>query len=145
MGLINCPECSREVSDRAASCPQCGSPIAAENVTLKLTGFPRFTVGTKPVDVYFNGSKVGSVGRAEELSLTFPSGGTVEFVTEGSRLQLNSLLDRTLGTERRVSFDVPGGTVADLGFDFGPMGGLKVVDRNAGSGAGGFVGFSMDL
>ena len=135
MGLINCPECSREVSDRAASCPQCGSPITADNVTLTLTGFPRRYIGSKAVDVYFNGSKVGSVGKAEELSLTFPSGGNVEFVTllKGSK------------KERRVSFDVPSGTVADLGFDFGPMGGLKVVDRNAGSGAGGFVGFSMDL
>ena len=133
MGLINCPECSREVSDRAASCPQCGSPIAAENVTLRLTGLTDF--GTKAVDVYFDGSKVGSVGKAEELSLTFPSGGNVEFVTLiwGSK------------KERRFSLDVPGGTVADLGFDFGPMGGLKVVDRNASSGAGGFVGFSMDL
>ena len=132
MGLINCPECSREVSDRAVSCPQCGSPITAENVTLRLTGLTSF--GTNAVDVYFDGSKVGSVGKAEELSLTFPSGGNVEFVTQVA-----------IVGEKRVSFDVPGGTVADLGFDFGPMGGLKVVDRNASSGAGGFVGFSMDL
>ena len=136
MGLINCPECSREVSDRAVSCPQCGLPITAENVTLRLTGLTDF--GTKAVDVYFDGSKVGSVGKAEELSLTFPSGGNVEFVTEGSLLT-------TLGKEGRVSIDVPGGTVADLGFEFGAMAGLKVVDRNAGSGAGGFVGFSMDI
>lgn len=29
MGLVTCPDCGREVSDRAASCPQCGAPIAA--------------------------------------------------------------------------------------------------------------------
>ena len=131
MGLINCPECSREVSDRAVSCPQCGSPITAENVTLRLTGFTAF--GTKAVDVYFDGSKVGSVGKAEELSLTFPSAGNVEFVTQ------------YMGKERRLSFDVPGGTEADLSFDFGPLGGLKVADRNADSGVVGFVGYSMDL
>lgn len=28
--LIACPECSREVSDRAPTCPQCGFPIAQE-------------------------------------------------------------------------------------------------------------------
>ncbi len=28
--LVECPECGRRVSDRAASCPQCGFPIAAE-------------------------------------------------------------------------------------------------------------------
>jgi uncharacterized membrane protein YvbJ len=29
MALIKCPECSKEVSDKAPSCPHCGSPIAA--------------------------------------------------------------------------------------------------------------------
>ncbi len=28
MAMISCPECGREVSDRAAACPQCGCPIA---------------------------------------------------------------------------------------------------------------------
>lgn len=27
MGLMNCPDCSREISDRAVSCPYCGCPI----------------------------------------------------------------------------------------------------------------------
>lgn len=30
MAMINCPECSKEVSDRASACPNCGCPI---NVT----------------------------------------------------------------------------------------------------------------
>lgn len=30
MALIRCPECRREVSDKAASCPHCGAPIAAK-------------------------------------------------------------------------------------------------------------------
>jgi hypothetical protein len=29
MSLIACPECAREVSDKAPSCPNCGSPIAS--------------------------------------------------------------------------------------------------------------------
>ena len=29
MALISCPECKREVSDRAESCPHCGCPLAA--------------------------------------------------------------------------------------------------------------------
>lgn len=28
MALISCPECSREISDRAISCPHCGFPLA---------------------------------------------------------------------------------------------------------------------
>ena len=27
MSLINCPECGKEISDRANSCPNCGYPI----------------------------------------------------------------------------------------------------------------------
>ena len=29
MALIKCPECMKEVSDKAPTCPNCGSPIAA--------------------------------------------------------------------------------------------------------------------
>src|SRR5580704_6119878 len=29
MALIKCPECQREISERAAACPYCGHPIAA--------------------------------------------------------------------------------------------------------------------
>lgn len=32
MALIECPECKREVSDKAAACPQCGLPIAQSQV-----------------------------------------------------------------------------------------------------------------
>lgn len=31
MALINCPECGREISDKATSCPYCGFPITTEN------------------------------------------------------------------------------------------------------------------
>ena len=29
MAIIACPECTSEVSDKAPSCPKCGTPIAA--------------------------------------------------------------------------------------------------------------------
>ena len=28
MALINCPECEKQVSDKAVSCPNCGYPIS---------------------------------------------------------------------------------------------------------------------
>ena len=30
MALINCPECHREISDKAESCPHCGFPLVVE-------------------------------------------------------------------------------------------------------------------
>lgn len=29
MALINCPECGKEISDKAAACPNCGCPVEA--------------------------------------------------------------------------------------------------------------------
>ena len=34
MALIQCPECAREVSDRAVSCPPGGLPVAKEVCTI---------------------------------------------------------------------------------------------------------------
>lgn len=31
MALINCPECGKEISDQASSCPNCGCPISIAN------------------------------------------------------------------------------------------------------------------
>lgn len=31
MSLIKCPECNKEISDKATSCPMCGYPIGKEN------------------------------------------------------------------------------------------------------------------
>lgn len=31
MALINCPECGKEISDKALACPNCGNPINQQN------------------------------------------------------------------------------------------------------------------
>lgn len=33
MALINCPECNREISDKAPSCPGCGAPTTSASNT----------------------------------------------------------------------------------------------------------------
>ncbi|KAA0214979.1 MAG: hypothetical protein EDM82_08530 [Cyanobacteria bacterium CYA] len=37
MALIACPECSRDISEKAAQCPNCGCPAAAATTTQKGT------------------------------------------------------------------------------------------------------------
>jgi uncharacterized membrane protein YvbJ len=41
MGLIPCPDCGKQVSERAVACPECGRPFpAAESVTASVTTGP---------------------------------------------------------------------------------------------------------
>ena len=131
MALIKCSECSKEVSDKAQACPNCGSPIAADHLTLNLTGFPRRYIGSKAVDVLLNGQSVGSVDKGTTVTMKLPSGGQVDFVTH------------YMGEERRQSYNLPSGASFDLYFDFGPMGGLKVVEQ--GSGPVTITGFTMEM
>jgi hypothetical protein len=35
MALVNCSECAREISDKAAACPHCGIPIGQQSVVIK--------------------------------------------------------------------------------------------------------------
>lgn len=37
MALINCPECSASISDKAPTCPKCGVPLSAENIATETT------------------------------------------------------------------------------------------------------------
>ena len=32
MALIKCPECGKEISDKASVCPNCGTPIADKKI-----------------------------------------------------------------------------------------------------------------
>ena len=38
MALIKCPECGKEISDKAASCPHCGNPMAPVSVLPEYSG-----------------------------------------------------------------------------------------------------------
>lgn len=38
MALIKCPECDREISDKATACPHCGYPISEQKVKRKSRG-----------------------------------------------------------------------------------------------------------
>lgn len=33
MALINCPECGKEISNKAAFCPHCGYPLLSEDAS----------------------------------------------------------------------------------------------------------------
>lgn len=54
MALINCSECGKEVSDKAAACPTCGAPIVKSSM--------KDTVPKSPTKVKREGAKWESVG-----------------------------------------------------------------------------------
>ena len=37
MALVTCPECGKQISDKATTCPSCGAPISAMFGTLEVT------------------------------------------------------------------------------------------------------------
>ena len=37
MALISCPECKREISDRAQVCPNCGCPLSNDSTRVRTT------------------------------------------------------------------------------------------------------------
>lgn len=39
MALIDCPECEKRISDKAASCPHCGYPLAEERAGRRREAF----------------------------------------------------------------------------------------------------------
>lgn len=41
MALINCPECGKEISDKALACPNCGNPINQQTQQEEYLGCPR--------------------------------------------------------------------------------------------------------
>lgn len=45
MALINCPECNKEISDKAAACPHCGNPMS--NVVIPKSDSPAHEVDDK--------------------------------------------------------------------------------------------------
>lgn len=54
MALIRCPECGRNVSDRAQACPECGCPIATEkkNTTVAIQFDCGCMIKMKIIDAY---------------------------------------------------------------------------------------------
>ena len=67
MALIKCPECGKEISDKAASCPNCGFPITQGNVTqeppqkqkeydIEMLDSMRIKASKANIEVYYKGN-----------------------------------------------------------------------------------------
>ena len=66
MALINCPECGKEISDKAKKCIYCGCPQKQSKKALLITIFSLIAVGVIIVLVLFLGSNGDSITNLNE-------------------------------------------------------------------------------
>lgn len=64
MALINCPECNKEISDKANVCPSCGFPIGNTNSQLSSSDAQEIICPTFPPDLSIGGQIVNWGGDA---------------------------------------------------------------------------------
>ena len=77
MALIACPECGREISDRAVSCPHCGCPVSVAsappeipvNGVLHLNWADRKGHSVRKTTVRVDGSEYGSMQCADFMDV----------------------------------------------------------------------------
>ena len=64
MALINCPECNREISDKAVTCPHCGYPLNIGNESSSISQ----TANSYAVIFYkINGNKTEIIKKIKEV------------------------------------------------------------------------------
>lgn len=79
MALIKCPECGKEISDKASSCPNCGYPIES----LSLDGTVKIKVSVLKSPTGFNGNQKVSIFSKGKLIWTGSSGEVAELFFDG--------------------------------------------------------------
>lgn len=81
MAMIKCPECGKDVSDKAKNCPNCGCPIASSvpNNTVKIRMSPVMAAdginGHQKASIKYGGDTLweGETGEVAELTLKEPT------------------------------------------------------------------------
>lgn len=74
MALIKCPECGKQVSDKAGSCPNCGCPIANAPTSIKIRALSDDR-GVKRTKFTINGRVVAEIpiGSTTTINITQPT------------------------------------------------------------------------
>jgi hypothetical protein len=76
--IISCVECSKDVSDKALSCPNCGVPIQVESKVMVYGYTQQFAVNPA-VEVFWQGRSIGKVKQADLLEFPITEDGEVAF------------------------------------------------------------------
>lgn len=61
MALIQCPECSKEISDKAAACPHCGNPLTPRPDATIVATAPGEVVTTEATGKLYKATQLAGV------------------------------------------------------------------------------------
>lgn len=87
MALIKCIECGKEISDKAAACPNCGCPVSA----MSTSGVVKIKIGVLKASTGLSGNQKvsiisdkgtlweGNVGEIAEIQFDEPTNITVQY------------------------------------------------------------------
>lgn len=100
MALINCPECNKEISEKANTCPSCGFPIGNIDNQLSTTNVQEITCPTFPSDLSIGGQIVNWGGdaaftgdfRAEDNIVRVISPGGIKVLLHKSGINITNSL-----------------------------------------------------
>jgi hypothetical protein len=102
VALIACPECEKQVSDKAPTCHGCGTPILRESKVVVYGYTQQFAINPK-VQVFWNGAPVGSVKKGDCISFTIEADGEVSFKSSMRKASLRVRAGRL--TNVKISWD----------------------------------------
>lgn len=74
MALIKCPECGKEISDKASVCPNCGTPIADKKVKVHFHRKKAIGGSANTGTVIVDGATVGSAANGAEFDVMLSAG-----------------------------------------------------------------------
>ncbi len=102
VALIACPECGKQVSSKAPTCPGCGVPILRDSKVVVYGYTQQFAVNPK-VQVFWNGASLGTVKKGDCISFDIDADGEVSFRSSMRKASLRVRAGRV--TNIKISWD----------------------------------------
>ena len=111
MAMIMCPECGREISNKALACPYCGNPInMRQEILVVFNRRTQFFAAMEKLNIYVDGMVIGQLKNGESCSSYIMQGShqlDIEEVSMGhSRITKGPLTVPDDATELHVELSI---------------------------------------
>lgn len=103
MALITCPECGKEISSKATSCPNCGAPIAdLMKIPVYFSRERRFRGSDFSGTVMVDGVTVGSAGNGAEFKCMLTAGSHNIVINQAASNDIDRFLNVNAKTQSKT-------------------------------------------